>query len=395
MPSAGFVASAASQLASPFAAPRSAPPALPAGTAAPLALAGPSAGVSAEAFGGATPFTPGQASVAPLRRLIEPDVLVLDPAGLSAGQRTRIRRLVGVAATLPLASGALSVDGTMVRGIAADPGQLRRWTPAPTASSDGLWRAVASGELAASFDAGKNLRLPLGGPVSLHGPGAPARQIRLGALASLALPGLDFTVAPAVGTSLAMTPDAALLVSAPGVDLGALRSLISATIGSAAQVLLLHEVTVVRDAGEFLTRRQLDTVVRAALSRVGRPYVWGATGPDAFDCSGLVGYAYAAAGIAVPRTSEQLWLAGPHVPADTARAGDLLFWANDPAAPEDMDHVALYLGNGLMVSAPHTGDVVHVAPVYAANFRGVVRLDPTAASRVGGGMWTPGTAAPR
>lgn len=83
------------------------------------------------------------------------------------------------------------------------------------------------------------------------------------------------------------------------------------------------------------------------------------------------------------------------MPSADARAGDLLFWANDPQAPTDIDHVAIYLGGGMMVSAPHTGDVVHVAPVYGTNFRGVVRVDPAAAAAVGGAMWAPGNAGPQ
>jgi cell wall-associated NlpC family hydrolase len=83
-----------------------------------------------------------------------------------------------------------------------------------------------------------------------------------------------------------------------------------------------------------------------------------------------------------------MWLAGPHIRPQDARPGDLLFWANDPAAPQDIDHVALYLGNGQMVAAPHTGDVVHVSPVYSNNFQGVVRIDPAAATRLGGPLWT-------
>ena len=110
-----------------------------------------------------------------------------------------------------------------------------------------------------------------------------------------------------------------------------------------------------------------------AKQQVGKPYVWGATGPDSYDCSGLTGAAYAAAGIALPRTSREQWFAGPHVELGALQPGDLLFWAYDPADPATIHHVALYAGGGLMVAAPHTGDVVKVQPVYLDGYVGAVR----------------------
>ena len=118
-------------------------------------------------------------------------------------------------------------------------------------------------------------------------------------------------------------------------------------------------------------------VAKAALgfaqSQLGKPYVWGATGPDAYDCSGLTGAAYAAAGLALPRTSRQQWYAGPQVALGQLEPGDLLFWADDVSNPATIHHVALYAGNGLMVAAPHSGDVVKVQPVYLDGYIGAVR----------------------
>jgi hypothetical protein len=341
------------------------------------------------------PFASPAIKVLRPRRLIQPDLLVMHVGGLSTQARTVIRGYRGVRSTLTLATGPVHLAGAVASALSADPAGLRQWTPGPTARSDALWNNIASGQLAASFDVGKNLHLPLGGPVALRGPaGSPRLSLRLGALASLALPGLDLTVSPTRAAQLKLTPNAAMLVSvAPDTDLLGVRDQLRSELGPGTDVQLLHQVAIVRDAGSFLTRMQLADVLRAAQSRIGAPYVWGATGPDSFDCSGLVGYAFNAAGVALPRTSEQLWFAGPHVASFDARAGDLLFWANDPAAPNDIDHVAIYLGGGMMVSAPHTGDVVHVGPVYGTNFRGVVRVDPAAAAAVGGGVWTPGAAA--
>ncbi|TQC48404.1 hypothetical protein EEB14_15280 [Rhodococcus sp. WS4] len=109
-------------------------------------------------------------------------------------------------------------------------------------------------------------------------------------------------------------------------------------------------------------------IVEAAVRYLGLPYVWGGGnvhGPSAggFDCSGLTSYAVYAAtsGISLPRTSETQWNVGTEVALADAMPGDLLFGNWGPAGP---GHVAIYVGNGQMVHAPTTGDVVRVAPVF-------------------------------
>lgn len=88
-----------------------------------------------------------------------------------------------------------------------------------------------------------------------------------------------------------------------------------------------------------------------ALGEVGKPYVWGAEGPDSYDCSGLMMRAYEAAGVTLPRTSRQQYWAGTQLPVREAQPGDLLFWAYDTSDPDSIHHVAMYLGNGQMVEA--------------------------------------------
>jgi peptidoglycan DL-endopeptidase CwlO len=95
--------------------------------------------------------------------------------------------------------------------------------------------------------------------------------------------------------------------------------------------------------------------VRAALSRLGRPYVWGATGPDQFDCSGLVQWSYAQAGIHLDRTTYQQINDGVPVPRSQVRPGDLVF----PHA----GHVQLAIGNNLVVEAPYSGAAVRIGPL--------------------------------
>lgn len=93
--------------------------------------------------------------------------------------------------------------------------------------------------------------------------------------------------------------------------------------------------------------------VRAALSRLGCPYVWGATGPDRFDCSGLVKWAYAQAGVQLDRTTYDQINDGIPVPRSQVRPGDLVF----PHA----GHVQMAIGNGLVVEAPHAGANVQIS----------------------------------
>jgi peptidoglycan DL-endopeptidase CwlO len=103
--------------------------------------------------------------------------------------------------------------------------------------------------------------------------------------------------------------------------------------------------------------------IRFALAEVGKPYVWGATGPNTYDCSGLMLRAFQAAGIDLPRVSWQQFKAGGHVPIKQAQPGDLLFYATDPSDPATIHHVMLYMGDGQMVEAPYSGESVRVRPV--------------------------------
>ena len=99
--------------------------------------------------------------------------------------------------------------------------------------------------------------------------------------------------------------------------------------------------------------------VAAAESRLGAPYVWGAAGPDSFDCSGLTMWAWAHAGVSLPHFSGAQYSSTTHIPMSDLQPGDLVFFS-DPS-----EHVAMYIGNGQIIEAPHTGAVVHIAPLYA------------------------------
>ena len=98
-----------------------------------------------------------------------------------------------------------------------------------------------------------------------------------------------------------------------------------------------------------------------AQDQLGKPYQWGGTGPDAFDCSGLVMMAYRAAGIDIERTSEAQWASEPRVPASQVEPGDLVFFAGSDGTVSSPGHVGLVIGNGQMIEAYATGFPIRVA----------------------------------
>ncbi len=113
--------------------------------------------------------------------------------------------------------------------------------------------------------------------------------------------------------------------------------------------------------------------VAFARAQIGKPYQWGATGPDAYDCSGLTMSAYASAGVSIPRTSSAQWTIGTHIGsmADLV-AGDLVFYASGSSA-STIHHVGLYIGDGLMIEAPYTGAYVRTASINRSDYFGATR----------------------
>ncbi len=112
-------------------------------------------------------------------------------------------------------------------------------------------------------------------------------------------------------------------------------------------------------------------VVGVAMGQLGKPYVYATSGPNTFDCSGLVTYAYGALGVSLPHSTYSLWSLGVYVSRDQLQAGDLVFF-------DGLGHVGIYIGGGQFVHAPHTGDVVKISSLsegwYAATYVGARRI---------------------
>ncbi|MGH9055803.1 MAG: C40 family peptidase, partial [Acidimicrobiales bacterium] len=106
-----------------------------------------------------------------------------------------------------------------------------------------------------------------------------------------------------------------------------------------------------------------------AFSELGQPYVWGATGPSSFDCSGLTQYVWHQAGVDIPRVAADQYAWTIPVPLSDLLPGDLVFYGRT-----DIHHVGIYIGDGLMINAPHTGDVVRVSSIWWSDLAGFGRV---------------------
>ena len=336
--------------------------------------------------------------VAPLRGLRQADLLVVAPFSLSRQVLAAVARQPAVTAAEPIEAAKIKINGAYAAVLGVDPSTFRGYAAPSTAASDPLWQGVAGGGVAVSYTMGTLDRLSLGGQVTVSG--RQPERLPVVAFGTVGIGGVDAVVSDSTARSLGVPAGNAIVVTAPPASVAALAASIKQVLPRGAAVEpLVTEVT--RPGGPFavgtvpgtavsgdaMTGPQLTAALRAAESRRGLPYTWGATGPAAFDCSGLVQWAFAQAGVSMPRVAADQARAGPAVPVSQLQPGDLLFYHTDPTDRGYISHVAIYLGNGWMIQAPQPGMDVQVVPAsFGSQFAGAIRVYPRIAAGLATGL---------
>jgi peptidoglycan DL-endopeptidase CwlO len=337
-------------------------------------------------------------TVRPLRKLLPADLLVVSPRSLPSGALAAVRRLRGVTAAELVDAARVLLDRGYVSVLGVDPSVFREFAAAPTARSTALWQSVADGAIAVSYLMGKQEKLPLGGTVQVTG--ARTERLKVGGFGTVGISGVDAVVADSVARSLGVPAGNAIVISAPHARFNLLMQQLKRVLPSDASIAPLvaqaaaygpavstgaaGAIGVTPSDGPGLTTAQTRAFLTAAESRIGDPYIWGAAGPFDFDCSGLVQWSMRQAGIVMPRVAVDQAQTGPQVSLSQLEPGDLLFYHTDPTAPTYISHVAIYIGDGLMLQAPEPGLDVEVVPAILGGpgFAGAVQVYPKIAAEV-------------
>ena len=342
-----------------------------------------------------TPATRG--AVAALHRTVQPDLLVVAPFSLPDGLLAAVRKLPGLLQAERIEAVRMRVNGASTALLGVDPSQFRSFAARPTGAASGLWQGVADGGIAVSYTMGELDKIPLGGSVLASG--QTPRRLPVVAFGTLGIGGVNAVVSDATATALGAPAGNAIVVGVRAGDITADAAAIGRLLprGAGVEQLVTLVSTGTASTGTASTSTAgagpvtaaaaptaaLGAMLSAAMSRRGLPYVYGAAGPGSFDCSGLVQWSFAQAGITMPRTAAEQALAGPAVPVSQLQPGDLLFSHTDPTAPGYISHVGIYLGNGWMIQAPQPGmDVEVVHAYFGAEFAGAVRVSPAQAAAV-------------
>jgi cell wall-associated NlpC family hydrolase len=178
---------------------------------------------------------------------------------------------------------------------------------------------------------------------------------------------------------------AATAVAAEQAQEKQLAAELNAIAGASANAILADHISLTAQAGkELLSPAALQFIPKAPIPRLvsttavalewafaelGKPYVWAATGPNSFDCSGLTQFVWRQAGVAIPRVAADQDTWSIPVPLSQLLPGDLVFYGTT-----DIHHVGIYIGDGLMINAPHTGDVVRVSSIWWSDLAGFGRV---------------------
>jgi cell wall-associated NlpC family hydrolase len=337
-----------------------------------------------------------QSTVAPLRRTVQADLLIVAPFSLPAGLLTAVSQLPGMVAAERIEAVRMQVNGSETAVLGVDPSKFRSFAAQPTGAADALWQGVADGGIAVSYTMGKLDKVPLGG--SVLAAGRTVKRLPVVAFGTLGIGGVNAVVSDATARTLGAPAGNAIVVSVQTADFAADSAAIGRLLPKGAGVEPLVSLVSSGAAGAGpagagsaaapgVPATAVDTMLKAAMSRRGLPYVWGGAGPNSFDCSGLVQWSFAQAGIVMPRVAADQALSGPAVPVSQLAPGDLLFYHTDPTAPDYISHVAIYLGNGLMIQAPEPGLDVEVVPVaFGSEFAGAIRVSPAGAASVASGI---------
>jgi len=342
----------------------------------------------------AAQLLPARPYVAPLRHTFQADMLIVSPRALPAGLITAVSRLPGVTATEQIEAVRMRINRSYTAVLGVDPSVFRSFAARPTAASNALWEGVADGGIAVSYTMGKLGKITLGGTVVAAG--RTTKRLRVAAFGTMGIGGVNAVVSDATARSLGAPAGNAIVISVRSgdftADVAAAKRL--APRGAGVEQLVALITTGPNGSGmagagsaslSAVPATQINVMLRSAMSREGMPYIWGSAGPDSFDCSGLVQWSFAQAGIVMPRVAADQALAGPAVPVSQLQSGDLLFYHTDPTAPTYISHVAIYLGNGWMIQAPEPGQNVEIVPAdVGSEFAGAIRVNPAQAAAVAG-----------
>jgi peptidoglycan DL-endopeptidase CwlO len=337
-------------------------------------------------------------SVAPLSGLKQAGLLVVAPFSLSHKVLAAVSGQPGVTGAEPIEAAKIQINGAYTAVLGVNPSRFRGYASPSMAASSRLWQGVARGGVAVSYTMGTLDKLSLGGRVTVAG--HQTERLPVVAFGTVGIGGVDAVVSDSVARSLGVPAGNAIIVSAAPSSVASLTAKIKAVLPKGAGVeALVTEVTRSGTASPVgtapsaatssgaVTAAELTAALRAAESRRGLPYVWGASGPSSFDCSGLVQWSFAQAGITMPRVAADQARAGLAVPATQLEPGDLLFYHTDPTDPGYISHVAIYLGNGWMIQAPQPGMDVEIVPAsFGSEFAGAIRVYPHVASSVASGL---------
>jgi hypothetical protein len=147
----------------------------------------------------------------------------------------------------------------------------------------------------------------------------------------------------------------------------------AAVFAAAAGLCVTGFATTTSSTASAVSSTPAATAIHFALAQLGKPYSWGGNGPGSYDCSGLTSAAYRAAGITIPRVSRDQYRLLPRVPKSQWRPGDLIFFASDTHDASTIHHVAIFMGAGWMLDAPHEGTVVQIQPIHSGLMRYAAR----------------------